>query len=227
LGSLDLGQSNGGKMTVSVVFAIAGVVALLFGVIGGGIKAKELEVPRLPIVVRIITILAGLILIGTTIWLENKIQAPIAASEPTQLSVPAETKSPVTSGTNTQPAICVNAAQFVSETIPDGTLLKPGEEFTKTWEVKNIGTCTWEPNYKWVFVNGSMMGATAAAVDIGSVVPPGQVISIGIDLSAPSSVGTYRGEWMLQDLSGNNFGVINNKDGSYANPFWLIIGVHN
>lgn len=59
-------------MTVSVVFAIAGVIALLFGVIGGGIKAKEVEVPRLSTNVRIFTIIVGLALIGTTVWIENK-----------------------------------------------------------------------------------------------------------------------------------------------------------
>ncbi len=58
-------------MTVSVVFAIAGVVALLFGIVGGGIKAKEIEVPLLSARTRLVTILVGITLIGFTIWLEN------------------------------------------------------------------------------------------------------------------------------------------------------------
>ena len=57
-------------MTVSVVFAIAGVIALLFGIIGGGVRAKELEVPPLAGKVRIITGVIGLILIGLAIIFE-------------------------------------------------------------------------------------------------------------------------------------------------------------
>jgi hypothetical protein len=235
-------------MTVSVVFAIAGVLALLFGVIGGGIKAKEIEIPQLPAAVRIVIIIAGLLLIGATIWLENN-KAPIATTEPTQPSalalpsettmvtattetaqptaLPSKTQSPVVTEVITLPAQCVNAAQLVSETIPDGTVLKPGEKFTKIFEIKNIGTCRWEPGYKWVFIKGNSMGAIALSKNIESTVTPEQVISISMDLTAPSSVGTYRGDWKLQDLSGNVFGVFNDKDGSYNVSFFILIGVQN
>lgn len=57
-------------MSVSVVFAIAGVIALLVGTIGGGIKAKELEVPVISTKVRIINIIVGLVLVGFTVWIE-------------------------------------------------------------------------------------------------------------------------------------------------------------
>ena len=100
-------------MTVSVVFAIAGVVALLFGIIGGGIKAKEIEVPLLPIRARIITVIIGLILLGATLWLENdkKMQVvPIentsqvtsAPPTPQQTSVSTPTLTPTQTLTSTQ-----------------------------------------------------------------------------------------------------------------------------
>lgn len=72
-------------MSISVVFAIAGVIALLFGIVGGGIKAKEIEVPILPVNVRIATIIIGIVLIGVTFWLEMNSKNPIAQiSDPTQ-----------------------------------------------------------------------------------------------------------------------------------------------
>jgi hypothetical protein len=72
-------------MSISVVFAIAGVIALLFGIVGGGIKAKEIEVPILPVNVRIATIIIGIILIGFTFWLEMNNKAQTAqVSEPSQ-----------------------------------------------------------------------------------------------------------------------------------------------
>lgn len=51
-------------MTVPVVLAIAGVIALLVGVLGGGIKAKEVEVPPVTPIIRIITSATGLVLIA-------------------------------------------------------------------------------------------------------------------------------------------------------------------
>jgi hypothetical protein len=69
-------------MTVSVVFAIAGVIALLFGIIGGGIKAKEIEIPNLSPKVRVITIIVGLALIGITAWLENNKVSEQASTSP-------------------------------------------------------------------------------------------------------------------------------------------------
>jgi len=56
-------------MTVPVVLAIAGVVSLLVGVLGGGIKAKEIEIPTVPPIARVISSVLGLILIGFAIWL--------------------------------------------------------------------------------------------------------------------------------------------------------------
>src|SRR5512143_3278895 len=48
---------------------------------------------------------------------------------------------------STQPAAALSScdwAQFVADvTVPDGTSYAPGTTFTKTWRLKNIGSCTW------------------------------------------------------------------------------------
>jgi len=49
-------------------------------------------------------------------------------------------------------------ASLVSETIPDGQIFRPGEQFTKTWEIMNTSICTWDTSYKIVFWNGSVLG---------------------------------------------------------------------
>lgn len=102
-------------MTVSVVFAIAGVIALLFGIIGGGIKAKEVEVPLLSIRVRIFTIIVGLILISITIWLENQSKVPNSDAltqltlTPLQPTVPQATLGTI-SPKNTNTPISISTA---------------------------------------------------------------------------------------------------------------------
>jgi len=49
--------------------------------------------------------------------------------------------------------------QFVSDvTVPDGSSFTPGAAFTKTWQLKNIGTCTWTTSYSLVYAGGDQMG---------------------------------------------------------------------
>ena len=56
-------------MTVPVVLAIAGVVALFLGIWGGQIKAKEIEIPAAPPKARAIVGFIGLVFVGIAIWL--------------------------------------------------------------------------------------------------------------------------------------------------------------
>jgi transcriptional regulator with XRE-family HTH domain len=40
-------------------------------------------------------------------------------------------------------AIPGDASSFVADTIPHGTLMEPGQVFTKTWRIRNSGTVPW------------------------------------------------------------------------------------
>jgi hypothetical protein len=112
-------------------------------------------------------------------------------------------------------------AQFVADiTVPDGTSFAPGATFTKTWRLKNIGTCTWTTSYSLVFVSGSQMGAPSA-VALPSSVAPGATVDISVNMTAPATNGHYRGYWQLRNASGVLFGI-----GAYANSsFWVDINV--
>jgi len=114
-----------------------------------------------------------------------------------------------------------DAAQFVADvTVPDGTVYAAGTAFTKTWRLRNTGTCTWTTSYKLVFYTGSQMGAPAS-VNLPYSVAPGQTIDLSVGMTAPATAGTYQGDWMLQNASAVNFGI-----GAYANKsFWVKIVV--
>lgn len=96
-------------------------------------------------------------------------------------------------------------ADFVTDvTIPDGTTLAAGESFTKTWRLKNAGTCSWTSSYSVVFSNGdSMSGPVSQAFT--TAVDPGQTVDISIDLKAPSTPGNYTGYWQLRNAAGVTF----------------------
>ena len=110
---------------------------------------------------------------------------------------------------------------FVADvTIPDGVPVNPGFVFKKTWRLKNIGTCTWTPSYKLVFVSGEQMGGVSG-MNLPKELDPGQTIDLSINLTAPLTPGNYRGYWMLQNPSGGVFGF-----GPNANKaFWVDINV--
>ena len=125
----------------------------------------------------------------------------------------------------TQPALqtdgSCNKAEFVQDvSIPDGSKFSPGEVFTKTWRLKNIGTCSWNKGYALVFSTGNVMnGASSTALPV--IVNPGDTVDISVGLTAPSSAGAYRGYWLLRSDSGSTFGL-----GSAASvPFFVDIVV--
>jgi hypothetical protein len=128
--------------------------------------------------------------------------------QPTATAAPTNTQSapntPVVS-VSTATTVACNRLQFVSDiTIPDGTSFDPGESFTKTWRLKNVGSCTWTTNYKAVFVSGNKMSAPSS-VNLPKNVAPGETVDISVDMVAPGDTGEYTGYWTLADDSGANF----------------------
>ena len=99
-------------MTLPVILAIAGCAALLAGLFGGGVKAKEIVIPKLSTLPRIFSCLAGLILIGVAIRVSS-IPVPSTEVAPTQIpltEVPSTQISP-TEGHPTQIPLTVTSTE--------------------------------------------------------------------------------------------------------------------
>jgi Ig-like domain-containing protein len=112
---------------------------------------------------------------------------------------------------------CSDWAQFVADvTVPDGSLFDPSQAFTKTWRLRNIGTCTWTTSYTMVFDSGTQMGSTAS-VPFGTSVAPGATIDLSVSMTAPNSAGHYIGYWKFKNASGTAFGI-----GFNANKDWWV-----
>ena len=105
-------------------------------------------------------------------------------------------------------------ASLESETIPDGTIYRPGELFTKTWQITNTSNCVWDTSYKIVFWSGDILGG-AYVYNIPQVTGPGATLPVSLVLTAPTADGAYRSEWMLQTPDNIPFGV-----GMYSTPFY-------
>jgi hypothetical protein len=77
-------------LTLQIVLAITGSVALLTGLFGGGVKAKEIIIPKLSILARLFSSLIGVALIWAAIWLQIPEQ-PVEQPTSTLIS-PTETR---------------------------------------------------------------------------------------------------------------------------------------
>jgi len=111
-----------------------------------------------------------------------------------------------------------NWAQVVTDvTIPTGTIMFPGEEFTKTWRLRNVGSCVWSTYYQLVFYSGDPMSVPSPK-NLPSNVSPGQSVDISMDMTAPLKYGSYQGNWMLSDANGALFGT-----GAQANEPWPVM----
>jgi len=81
----------------------------------------------------------------------------------------------------------------------------PGQAFVKTWKFQNSGTCAWTSDYQIAYTSGKAMGGVTTA--IGKAVSSGTNVNVSVSMVAPTTVGTYTGNWRLADASGSFFGA--------------------
>ncbi len=101
--------------------------------------------------------------------------------------------------------LCDDAAFVVDVTIPDGSVMTPGQDFLKTWKVRNTGDCTWGAGYAIVYggYNDKMSGVPAS---IGTTVVPNQDVDVSVQFKAPVKVGEYLSAWRMANPRGYPFG---------------------
>jgi hypothetical protein len=138
-----------------------------------------------------------------------------AAPAQTTESTPADTSTPVATATstpipatNTPVVLCYQAGFIADITIPDGTKLAAEKDFTKTWRLRNTGTCSWDTDFDIVFVSGTNLAANKS-YDIPEKVNPGETVDISIKMESPAKDGNYTSSWMIRTDDGKTFGVGN------------------
>ena len=94
---------------------------------------------------------------------------------------------------------------FVSDvTIPDNTAVNVGQTFTKTWKVRNAGSCAWDTGFKFAFVSGDAMGGTTQT--LAAPVAAGAEFNISVPMTAPNKSGAVQGYWRMSTAAGQFFG---------------------
>ena len=158
---------------------------------------------------------------------EEQQPEPVEPAAPTATNTPQQPTNtteppPATPTPSLTPTVTpCDQLSFVKDvTVPDETEFTPGEVFSKTWRLKNTGSCTWTSGYSLVFDSGDAMGASASQQLTTGTVAPGQEIDVTVDLEAPDEPGTYQGNFKLRNPGGVIFGW-----GEDSKSFWVKIVV--
>lgn len=144
---------------------------------------------------------------------ESRYTLTAAAFTPTSQPIPSETATPepedtttatsavvavVTNVEGTQVELCDSLTYVADVTVPDGTVMSPGQDFVKTWRVRNTGACPWGAGYVLVYADytDEMSGQFIALTE---VVQPGQEVEVSVQFTAPNEVGEYLSAWTMQN----------------------------
>jgi hypothetical protein len=143
---------------------------------------------------------------------EAATSAPEATATVTTLPV-----AQVTNAEGTVVALCDKYSwdpETVDVNIPDNTPVSPGQDFVKTWKIKNIGTCTWGAGYKLVFSYSSSPSddsLNGVAQPLTAAIAPQQEVEVSVQFTAPDLPGTYFSVWTMQNAKGIPFQGNDNK----------------
>lgn len=146
---------------------------------------------------------------ATATPLPSPTQAPVTA--PTATLIP--TVKPATSGGSGSVVYPTatrrsgpDQAEYISQKPADGTVFSPGTEFDGAWTFKNIGTKTWNSNYRIRVAEGKgTIISLAKAYYLKGDVAVGKTVTVYADMKAPSTAGRYVSYWELVNDNGDIF----------------------
>lgn len=107
-------------------------------------------------------------------------------------------------GTRPNYPIPGDASTFVADiTIPDGTVMRPYQEFDKIWRIQNSGTVPWVG--RWLARRGSPTGHGVPTSPRRVRIPdtmPGKEVDITVPMKAQPLAGASQAHWKMVDHDG-------------------------
>ncbi|HEY4691527.1 MAG TPA: NBR1-Ig-like domain-containing protein [Anaerolineae bacterium] len=107
---------------------------------------------------------------------------------------------------------CAGATYVADVTVPDNTHFDKGKDFTKTWKVRNNGTCAWSADTELAFVSGSQLGGRSP-VKVGAL-DVGDTLDISVPMKSGDKDGSFTGIWQLR-----------NADGAFGDQLTIVVKV--
>jgi hypothetical protein len=82
--------------------------------------------------------------------------------------------------------------------------MAPGQDFVKTWRVKNSGSCPWGEGYELVYAEYEV-DMSGQFQPLTEVVQPGQEVELSVQFTAPDAIGEYVSAWQMSNPAGVTF----------------------
>jgi hypothetical protein len=127
---------------------------------------------------------------------------------PTETPTAAFATDPTQIALGTPGELCDNFSfdsATVDVTILDGTQMTPGQDFVKTWKIKNTGICSWGDGYGLIYA-GYADRMSGEPVPLGTLVEVGQEVDVSVNFKAPTNIGEYTSAWQMANAKGIPFG---------------------
>ncbi len=143
---------------------------------------------------------------------EVALLTPSATNTLQPTSTPAATNTPLVTATTGlisggATGGCDVMAFVADVTVTDGEEIAATTPFTKTWQVKNNGSCDWSTTYQLMFISGDQMGGPSSQT-LTAAIAVGATSDISVELVAPSTAGSYTGYWAIANAAGQAFGYL-------------------
>ena len=139
---------------------------------------------------------------STAVPTETQTQVPLVPSG-TPIT---DTPTLLPGGVTATPILCdalIYDSATVDVNVPDNTEMQLGQQFVKTWRVKNNGSCTWGAGYGLIYSYGDRLAGVAQPFT--GVVAPGQEVEVSVNFTAPTKAGVYLSGWQMANANGTPF----------------------
>lgn len=119
--------------------------------------------------------------------------------------VPAATLPVATSAVVAPPPKATgDKAELIAQSPNDGTNIPKSASFDVVLTLKNTGTTTWSTSYTLVYYAGDRMGSPKD-FNMPHAVKPGETVKLNFAMKAPSSSGSKKIIWAVQNANAVNF----------------------
>lgn len=81
----------------------------------------------------------------------------------------------------------------------NGAVYPAGEKFSVGWNLKNIGTATWEAgSTEFTYLDGAKLAPKDDLIPLKASVPPGQSVVLSVPMKAPMNPRAYTTHWGIR-----------------------------
>jgi serine/threonine protein kinase len=123
---------------------------------------------------------------------------------PSETPTATPTATPTPNATATALAACVFDIEVINDRTIWPSILTPGQQFVKRWEIENVGTCPLPENVALVQVSGDELDVVEEP-EIEPLAPEEQA-TIKMTLRASRAYATYVSRWQLEMADGEAIG---------------------